>query len=98
MSYIAYLSNRHLNQIPGQFFTYFYTKFTHSLSSFDKITFARGQLLVGVGGAAFGEGQRPQQRRVGGDPTTSQPAERSNRPKRGVVVDLTKGRRVRITA
>ncbi|MEL6743058.1 MAG: hypothetical protein AAFU75_02760 [Planctomycetota bacterium] len=30
--------------------------------------------------------------------TTSQPAERSNRPKRGVVVDLTKGRRVRITA
>ena len=30
--------------------------------------------------------------------TTTQPAERSNRPKRGVVVDLTKGRRVRITA
>ena len=30
--------------------------------------------------------------------TTSQPAERSIRPKRGVVVDLTKGRRVRITA
>ena len=30
--------------------------------------------------------------------TTSPPAERSTRPKRGVVVDLTKGRRVRITA
>lgn len=30
--------------------------------------------------------------------TTSQSAERSDRPKRGVVVDLTKGRRVRITA
>ena len=30
--------------------------------------------------------------------TTSHPAERSMRPKRGVVVDLTKGRRVRITA
>ena len=30
--------------------------------------------------------------------TSSQPVEQSSRPKRGVVVDLTKGRRVRITA
>ncbi|MBL21539.1 MAG: hypothetical protein CMJ37_01655 [Phycisphaerae bacterium] len=43
-----------------------------------------------------GRGRRPRPAAL--VETTSQPAEQSNRPKRGVVVDLTKGRRVRITA